>query len=132
MSKIDKFNNAKATYGNVKRNIYRATGKDDDGNIDSNNDKACLYVRYNDRHAGNWNDAILCLHASHGFYGSSSGYSSMDKPTAEYMVMALNKHIKAIAEDAIKFAEADMEKARKSAEDEARLVLLEVREEVKQ
>jgi hypothetical protein len=123
MSKIDKFNSAKNTYKRVKENLFDAMARDKDDKHDSHNDKACLYLRYCEKHTDNWNDAILFLHASHGYYGSSSGYSDMNKEVAEYMVKALNSHIKEIAYEAIELAKKDMEQARKEAEDEAKEVL---------
>lgn len=126
MSKIDEFNKARETYNRVKNNLFNATRRDREGNIEERNDKAVLEIRYYGKHTQDWNDACLILHASHGYYGSSSGYSDMDNSTAKYMVKALNNHLREIADEAIEMAKADMESARKAAENEAKLVLGEI------
>jgi hypothetical protein len=126
MSKIDKFKEQKTIYENLKYHLFNATARKKDGTTDSNNDKASLYIRYSEKHTPDWQDAILTLHASHGYYGSSSGYSDMDKYIATYMVKALNKHLRQIADEAIELARLDMEKARREAEEEAKEVLQEV------
>jgi hypothetical protein len=122
MSKIIAYQQAKRIAANVKDNLTKARGMDS-----SNNDKHRLYVQFSGKlNHNNWKSAELQLHAAYGYYGSSSGYSAMDAHTAEYMAKAINAHMNAIAETAIKYAEADAETARKAAEDEARLVLTEV------
>ena len=128
MSKIDEFNKARETYNRVKNNLFNATGRDGEGNRNEHNDKAVLKIEYYDKHTSSWNDACLILHASHGYYGSSSGYSDMDNATAKYVVKALNNHLREIADEAIEMAKEDMESARKSAENEAKLVLGEITE----
>jgi hypothetical protein len=126
MSKIDDFNKAVRVFNRVRDNIYLSTGRDRKGRSDLNNDKAILRIYYHETHSSDWNEAKLLLHASHGFYGSSSGYSDMDIDTAKYMVKALNNHIENIAEEAIKLAEIDMEKARQEAISEANRVLKDI------
>ena len=126
MSKIDEFYKARETYNRVKTNLFNATRRDSKGNRDEHNDKAVLAIRYYDKHTPDWNDACLILHASHGYYGSSSGYSDMDNSTAKYMVKALNNHLREIADEAIEMAKEDMESTRKAAENEAKLVLGEI------
>ena len=126
MSKIDEFNKARETYNRVKNNLFNATRRDREGNREERNDKAVLEISYCNKHASDWNDACLILHASHGYYGSSSGYSDMDNSTAKYMVKALNNHLREIADEAIEMAKADMESARKAAENEAKFVLGEI------
>lgn len=126
MSKIDNFNRSAEIYNRVKNNLLNATGRYSNGEHDVCNDKAMLTVYYHETHSSNWNEARLFLHASHGYYGSSSGYSDMDKDTAKYFVKALNKHMREIADEAIELAKADMEKARQEAKSEAELVLREI------
>jgi hypothetical protein len=126
MSKIDEFNKANETYICVKRNLYNALGLDKEGNKDSNNDKHSLYIRFVDIDHGDWNNAILQLHASYGYYGSSSGYSAMNSDVAKYMAQSLKNHIKDIAMGAIELARIDAEEARKTAKYEAELVLQEI------
>jgi cystathionine beta-lyase/cystathionine gamma-synthase len=124
MSKIDDYNNQKRITRNVKDNLYQATGYFHDGNSkNSNNDKHSIYFRYTGKHTDMWSDAIFHLHASYGFYGSSSGYSAMNKEVAEYINKAIDKYITQIVKTAIEYAEEDQEKARKEAEDEAKQIL---------
>lgn len=125
MSKIDEFNRAKDIYNRVKHNLYKATSRNEDGQNDPINDKGCLTIRYSGQHTPDWHDAILALHASHGYYGSFSCYSDMDEQTAKYMIKALNNNLRRIADEAIELARKDMEAARKAAKDEAELVLRE-------
>jgi hypothetical protein len=65
----------------------------------------------------------LTLHASYGYYGSSSGYKAMNENVAKYFVKALNNHVKKIAFEAIELAKKDMEMAAKEAKIEAQRVL---------
>jgi hypothetical protein len=124
MSKIDDYNNQTKITNNVKRNLYLARGYYDDGKeLNSNNDKHSLYFRYIGKHTESWSDAIFYLHASYGYYGSSSGYSAMNKDVARYMEKAIDKYIGQIIKTAIEYAEEDREKARKEAENEAKEVL---------
>lgn len=123
MSKIDEYNKQKNIYQIVKKSLYSATRRDEDGKYNHDNDKASLYLTYSGKHTNSWSDAILTLHASHDYWGSSSGYSDMDKDVATYMVKALNNNIKKIADEAIELARLDMKKLRKKAEDEAKEVL---------
>ena len=124
MSKIDKYNEQTTITRNVVSDLNLAMGYHEDGNsLNSNNDKHSFYFRYIGKHTDSWSDAIFYLHASYGYYGSSSGYSAMDKNVARYMEKAINQFIQQIAKRAIELAKEDQEKARKEAEDEAKEVL---------
>ena len=123
MSKIDDYKKAAWTFQRVMECLYKSTRRDSKGQYDSRNDKAALRINYYGKHTSDWSDAVLTLHASHGYYGSSSGCSDMDKEVAEYMVKALNNNLQKIANEAIELARVDMEKARKEAEEEAKEVL---------
>jgi hypothetical protein len=124
MSKIDDYKNQSKITNGVKENLNLAMGYYVDGSkLNSDNDKHSLYFRYIGKHTDNWSDAIFYLHASYGFYGSSSGYSAMDKDVAKYMEKAINQYTRQIAKRAIELAKEDQEKARKEAEDEAKEVL---------
>ena len=123
MSKLDKYIEQKRIYNTVKDKLFHATRRDSQGNFDNRNDKAQLKVKYCGQHAQDWNDAKLFLRASYGYYGSSSGYSAMNKHVATYMVEALNNHIEKIAGEAIELARQDMMKAKEDAREEAEEVL---------
>ena len=128
MSKIDDFQKAKRVVAQVRSNLMKATGRTLTGERDHDNDKRHLSIRYSGKHIDDFNAAVLYLGAHYGYYGSSSGYSAMDSNTAIYMVRAINEKIGTLADRAIELAEADAEKARKVAEEEARAVLTQVKE----
>lgn len=117
MSKIDEYNVIKKTGEKVKANILKALGEDR-----ADNDKARLEIRYANEHK-DWNDAKFWLHASYGYYGSSSGYSAMDRDTARYFERAINLHIKDIAKTIFKLVDEDIKKAAQEAKEEAEAVL---------
>lgn len=73
-----------------------------------------------------WTPAVLYLSASHGYYGSSSGYNDMTESVAMYMLKALQEHLPKAAEDAIALALNDLAIAKKEAAEEAALVLAEM------
>lgn len=118
MSKIELYKEADRVAKSIEQNYKQALGLDSDSN-----DKHDLHVSYYEKHSDNWNDATLHLHASYGYYGSSSGYSAMDKHTARYFVKALNNRIGSILKDAVELAKKDAEKARLEAAEEAKDVL---------
>jgi CubicO group peptidase (beta-lactamase class C family) len=125
MSKIEKYKAAQSIARNVRLSLFHALGLSDDGTRDPHNDKHMLRLEYTGDHAGAWSDAKCFLHASYGYYGSSSGYRAMSNNVAKYLVKALNRYISAAARDAIAMAESDAEVARLDAEDEAKAVLKE-------
>ena len=124
MSALDNFDKARNIYNSVKENLNQAMGLTARGDCnDSNNDKSSLFLHYTGKHCSQWNDANVTIHASHGYYGSSSGYSDMTESVARYLTQALNNYIKAAAKDAIELAKKDMEQAAEHAKHEAESVL---------
>lgn len=107
----------------VTQKLFLAQGLDETGAYDSQNDKAELSLKYSGHHSFPWNEASCQLHASHGFYGSSSGYSDMDGNVAKYLVQAINNSMPQIARQAIALADADLRKAKEDAKSEALSVL---------
>jgi squalene cyclase len=124
MSKINDYKNQVTITKNIESELNLAMGYYKDGSqLNSTNDKHRLYIKYSGKHTDDWCNALFYLHASYGFYGSSSGYSAMNKNVATYMEKAINQYIQQIAKRAIELAKEDQEKARKEAEDEAKEVL---------
>lgn len=118
-TKIEVFKAAQTRAKWVREHATRATGADS-----PQNDKhriGCMFVELR----GNWPDALLVFHASHGYYGNSSCNGDLNKDTAEYVAKAITQMGRAIMLKAAELAEADAEKARKAAEAEAREVLAE-------
>lgn len=121
MSKIDEYKKIKNIAQQVKTNYLGAHGLDSDNN-DKHHVLASFWKCMDD-----WNDAAIVIHASYGYYGSSSGYSAMDEKTAEYITKALNNNLSKIFKEAVELAEKDVEKARLAAKEEAEQVLGEVK-----
>jgi hypothetical protein len=118
VSKIDKYNEVKQVTTRVIDNLTKALGKDR-----PDNDKHLLRVDYTGKHTNNWGDAVLHVHASYGYYGSSSGYRAMDKDVAKYLERAINTLMPQIAELAMELARKDLEAARLDARKEAEEIL---------
>lgn len=120
MSKIDVYKEAKARAENISYNVERALGRDR-----SDNDKhraTCGFVKLvNDT----WAPMLLSVDMSYGYYGSSSGYSATSENLGKYLAKAITKNLPALLDQAVAFAKADAEVARKAAEEEARSVLKE-------
>lgn len=118
MSKIDDFNKQKSITDEVMRKLTCALGKDR-----SDNDKHRFNVSFARIEDNNWNEAIIKIQASYGYYGISSGYDAISGNVGRYLAKAIQSHIKTIAETAIKYAENDLREASQRAKNEARSVL---------
>ena len=95
---------------------------------DSDNDKHRIYCKFVKLNEIYWNEIELHLHLSHGYYGSSSGYSDTSKEMGEYVARVITSIGQMILQKAVQLAEADTEKARKDAEEEAKMVLQQTKE----
>lgn len=113
------------------KNIRLSMGKKENGEKDPQNDKATFRFSAGMNRQKpkllneTWTPALLTLQMSYGYYGSSSGYRSIDETTALYVMRACNELKVEIAAKAIALAERDLEKLRQRAADEARDVLAE-------
>jgi len=117
MSKIEAYKKAKGIAARVEKN------RDCTFKLDSpRNDKGNFWPQFINCKR-EWSDACIHLHASFGYYGSSSGYSAMDEETGKYLTAAIAKHGRLLFDTAVKMAADDAEKARKEAEEEAKSVL---------
>lgn len=130
MSKIEIYKEKTAIAKRIKSHYLNAAGlKIVDGKEtrDSNNDKHRIMFHF-DGLLENWGEIKLRLHLSHGYYGSSSGYSDTCKDTGKYVAIVLNGMGQMILERAVELAKADAEQARLDAEQEARMVLQQTKE----
>jgi hypothetical protein len=119
VGKIEAYKAAFRVAQNIQSNLTKARGLDR-----SDNDKHHIEVSFTGKlDPDNWGDATLRLHASYGYYGSSSGYRAMDTETAKYFVRAINECIGLIADTAIELAKNDAEKYRLDAMEEARMII---------
>lgn len=123
MSKIEKFKEAKSVADKVARNVRCALGRDD-----SRNDKHDVRARFAGLAPGDWADMQFQVHASYGYYGSSSGYSATSNELGKYLAEAITKHAAMLLDYAVKLAADDAEQARRAAEDEAKAILQETAE----
>lgn len=118
MSKIEEFHKAKAVADLVARSVRCALGRDD-----SRNDKHNVTVHFDGLSRGDWSDMQFRMHASYGYYGSSSGYSATSAELGKYLAIAIAKNSALLLDYAVKLAADDAEEARKAAEAEAKAVL---------
>lgn len=133
MNKYEKALEQIKVSNSVIGNIRLALGLYENGSPNDNNDKAYIqfWQGYNRTKPkllnDDWTPAILWMEASHGYYGSSSGYNDMNEDVAYYFMKAIQSFTEQIAYKAIEIAEKDMQKAKKEAKEEAEKVLEKVK-----
>jgi hypothetical protein len=118
MTKIEKFQQAKFTANRIRVDVAQILGRDT-----PQNDKHTFTVQFTGLANAQWSPMQFQIHASHGYYGSSSGYSNSSDYLGNYLAQSIQRHASALLEFASKLADDDAEKARKEAEEEARAVL---------
>lgn len=118
MTKIEKYNQAKFIANTIQRNVAQILGRDS-----PQNDKHRFTVTFTGLANSDWSPMQFQIRASHGYYGSSSGYSNSSDELGMYLARSMQRHAVAILEFASKLADDDAEVARKAAEDEAKAVL---------
>lgn len=118
MTKIEQFKKAKAVFDQIKRAADRVLGRDE-----PRNDKHCFSATFTGLDNGDWSDMRFRIHATYGYFGSSSGYSGTSEELGEYVAKAISANAAVLLDHAVKLAAADCEAARKAAEDEAKAVL---------
>lgn len=136
MNNYDKFLRGKPMIERVIRHIHLARGQDKDGHPDAHNDKHTLQFQPEVDENGmrdlprlrdtTWSPAVILIEMTYGYYGSSSGYSAMDRETAKYIMRACNALVPQIADKAIELARADLDAMRQEAQEEARSVMQQV------
>ena len=120
MTKIEAFKQAKFIADKIKRAVDCILCRNS-----PQNDKGHMTVHFTGLAPGDWSPMQFQVHASHGYYGSSSGYSDTSDELGQYFAKAIEAHRVTLLDFAAKLAADDAEKARKAAEDEARAVLTE-------
>ena len=123
MTKYETFLKKQAIVSNTISAIRRALGQRNDGTKDSQNDKATFCFSFNGLANAPFSPAKIWLDMSHGYYGSSSGYSDTSEETAQYVVRACNALAKEIALKAMDLAQQDLAQAQAEAQSEALVVL---------
>lgn len=118
MTKIEEYQRAKATAARIRGDVAQLLGRDS-----PQNDKHDFTASFAGLATCQWSPMKFQIHASHGYYGSSSGYSNSSDMLGKYLAASINRHAVALLEFASKLADDDAEKARKAAESEAKAVL---------
>ncbi|MGI9485443.1 MAG: hypothetical protein ACR2RF_06085 [Geminicoccaceae bacterium] len=118
MAKIEGFQAAKATADKIRRARDYVFGLDR-----TDNDKHRFSASFSKLSNSSFAPIVLLVDAHHGYYGNSSAYSDTSQELGRYVAAAFNQHRRLIADTAVELAEADAEKARLAAEEEARAVL---------
>ena len=76
-------------------------------------------------------DIPIYFHASYGYYGSSSGYSSCFPEMSDYIIQALNHYKEDIVNFAMEIAKQDEEKALIACKTEAEKILSDINKVMK-
>lgn len=118
MTKIEAFQKAKSIASRVGNARDYAFGLDSPSN-DKHEFRATFWKMADCPFA----PMAVLIHASHGYYGNSSGYSDTSEEFGRYLAAAITEHGRLLADAAVEMAVADAEKARAAAENEARGVL---------
>lgn len=120
MTKIQIYQQAAGVAKKVAEAVSQCLGRDD-----PRNDKASFLCRFS--HIGNeqFRPMYFNVHASHGYYGSSSGYSDTSEELGKYLADAINANRAMLLDHAARLAAKDAEDARIDAQDEARAILIE-------
>lgn len=121
MSRIEDYHRANQTATYLREVYLKSTGQDS-----PQNDKHRIECKFLELAKTDWHPALLSFHASHGYYGSSSCYSDMSESVGRYVAQAITEMGATIMRRAAELADKDAERTRKTAEDEARAVLLEL------
>lgn len=118
MSKIADFKAAKAIADRLGKDAHLTLGRDG-----PQNDKHHFRVSFQKIQNAQWTPMQFAIEMSHGYYGSSSGYSDTSEDMGRYLAKAIEKHGATLLDSAVAMAVADAEKSRLAAEEEARSVL---------
>ena len=123
MSKIEEYRRQSEVANKIISNLNRAQGFDIHGNKDPNNDKY-IFEFYKQQI---WDSDIpVWLHASYGYYGSSSGYSACSPELQPYLIKALDHYKANIINYIIEAVEHDKHKALLDCKVEAEKILAEI------
>lgn len=120
MTKIEEFKRAKFVADRLRSAVDKILCRDT-----PQNDKGHMTVTFTGLSKADWSPMQFQIHASHGYYGSSSGYSDTSVELGQYFAKAIEQHRAVLLDYVVKLAATDAEAARKAAEDEAKAVLQE-------
>lgn len=120
MTRIEQFNRAKLVADRLRRAVNQILCRDS-----PQNDKGHMTVTFTGLSKADWSPMQFQVHASHGYYGSSSGYSDTSPELGEYLAKAIANNRVQLLDEAVRLAAIDAEIARKAAEDEAKAILQE-------
>jgi hypothetical protein len=125
MSKIDDYNKIRNQNEHDIGNLQEVLKNHRDGTPNPHNDKG--YMAFHD-HAVWDSDMKVFIHASYGYYGSSSVYDVGGENIKKYLLKVLNSKGEEIIKEAIELMRKDIETAKKACVDEAKAILTEVTE----
>lgn len=118
MSLIECYHMANRVALRIKRDVDQALGRDS-----ADNDKHRVLVTFHGCKNSQWAPMRFEIQASHGYYGSSSGYSNSSPELGTFLAIAIEEHHVALLDRAAALATEAAETARQLATDEAREVL---------
>lgn len=118
MSKIEKYKSKLSVARRINQDVVEALGEDS-----PRNDKHRILVNFLRCANEAWSPMLFSIHASHGYYGSSSGYSNTSDELGRYLARAISEQKVKLFRRAAELAGQDAECARIDAEEEARMVL---------
>ena len=123
MTKIEKYREQSKVASKIIVDLNKAQGFNAIGNEDPNNDKH-TFEFYGHQI---WDSDIpVWLHASYGYYGSSSGYSACSKELQPYLINALNHYKVDIINYIMEAVKRDERKALLDCKYEAEQILKEI------
>mgnify|MGYP001607390408 CR=1 FL=1 len=118
MSKIEEYQKAKHTASKIAGAVAKTLGRDS-----TQNDKHEFGCHFSKLGNSTWAPMLFEIVCSHGYYGSSSGYSDTSEELGRYLALAIKVNASKLLDCAVSLANADAEKARQTAEKEAAEVL---------
>lgn len=118
MTLIELYNEAKRSYERLASDRDKILGLDSD-----QNDKHRFQVSFSKLSSDQWGDMIFHVHVSHGYYGSSSGYSDSSELLGKYLAVAIKEQSKSLLDRVVELAKKDMLTAKNNAVNEAKSVL---------
>lgn len=125
MSNIEKYKEQCRITDKIIVNINYAKGLTATGVEDPRNDKYRICFG----NSQTWDSDIpVWLHASYGYYGSSSGYTACSEELQPYLIKALNHYKMDIMNYIVEQVEHDKHKALMECKEEAERILSEINE----
>lgn len=123
MTKIEKYREQCKIVNKITTDLNKAQGFNAVGIKDTNNDKHTFEFY---EHQIWDSDILVWLHASYGYYGSSSGYSACSPELQPYLIKALNHYKADIISYIMEEVERDKHKALLDCKTETEQILKEI------